>query len=72
MGVERIFEAIAKEIEGNLPSGRSSHKLLLEQMALDIPTERPAVIRGDTAASLNKYRGFRHVAIHQYGFELDI
>ena len=35
MGVERIFEDIAKEVENNLPTGSSSHKLLLEQMSLE-------------------------------------
>lgn len=71
MGTERVFEDIAKEVENNLPTGVSSHKLLLEQMALEIPNTRPAVILSDTLARLNEYRGFRHVAVHRYVFELD-
>jgi len=49
----------------------SSHKLLLEQMSLEIPHTRPPVILSDTLHNLNEYRGFRHVAIHRYGFELE-
>jgi len=71
MGVERIFEDIAKEIDNNLPKGASSHKLLLEQMALEIPDTRPAVIFRDTLSHLNEYRGFRHVTVHRYVFELN-
>ncbi len=70
MGVERTFEEIAKQIERSLPVGASSHRELLEQMALEIPNIRPPVIQADTFQSLNEYRGFRHVAIHRYGFEL--
>jgi uncharacterized protein YutE (UPF0331/DUF86 family) len=40
-------------------------------MSLEIPHTRPAVILSDTLHSLNEYRGFRHVAIHRYGFELE-
>ena len=71
MGVERIFEDIAKDVENNLPTGSSSHKLLLEQMSLEIPNTRPPVILSDTLHNLNEYRGFQHVAIHRYGFELE-
>lgn len=70
MGVEQAFEEIAKQIDESLPVGASSHRELLEQMALNIPDIRPAVIQPDTLARLNDYRGFRHVVIHRYGFEL--
>jgi len=69
-GTERIFEEIAKHIDGQLPVGASSHKELLEQMSLAIPETRPAVIQSTTTAKLNAYRGFRHVVIHIYAFEL--
>jgi uncharacterized protein YutE (UPF0331/DUF86 family) len=70
MGVEQAFEEIAKQIDESLPTGASSHRELLEQMALEIPKVRPAVIQSGTFARLNDYRGFRHVVIHRYGFEL--
>lgn len=70
MGTEQIFEEIAKQVDEFLPTGASSHRELLEQMALEIPNVRPPVIQADTLERLNEYRGFRHVVIHRYGFEL--
>ncbi|WP_448572261.1 ribonuclease toxin HepT-like protein [Trichothermofontia sp.] len=70
MGVEQAFEQIAKQVDESLPTGASSHQELLEQMALDIPNIRPAVITSSTLRQLNQYRGFRHIVIHRYGFEL--
>lgn len=70
MGAERIFEEVAKRVDRSLPSGGGSHRALLEQMALEIPNVRPAVILADTLDCLQEYRGFRHVAIHLYAFEL--
>ena len=70
MGVERVFEEIAKQVDESLPTGASSHRELLEQMGLEIDQVRPAVLQAKTLEELNEYRGFRHVAIHRYGFEL--
>ncbi len=70
MGVEQAFEEIAKQVDESLPTGASSHRELLEQMALEIPKVRPPVIQQDTLERLNEYRGFRHVVVHRYGFEL--
>lgn len=69
-GVERIFEEIAKQVDESIPAGGSSHRELLEQMALEIAEVRPPVIQPDTLEALNEYRGFRHVVVHLYGFEL--
>jgi hypothetical protein len=70
MGVERIFEEIAKQVDESLPTGANSHLALLEQMSLEIPDVRLPVIQSETLEQLNAYRGFRHVVIHRYGFEL--
>jgi uncharacterized protein YutE (UPF0331/DUF86 family) len=70
MGVEQAFEEIAKHIDDSFPTGASSHRELLEQMALEIPDVRPPVIQAETLERLNEYRGFRHVVVHRYGFEL--
>ncbi|MGK7893109.1 MAG: hypothetical protein AB4372_05620 [Xenococcus sp. (in: cyanobacteria)] len=70
MGVERIFEEIAKQVDDSLPTGASSHGDLLRQMTLTIAEVRPPVINSELFKQLNEYRGFRHVAIHRYGFEL--
>ena len=70
MGVERVFEEIAKQVDESLPTGASSHRELLDQMGLEISSMRPAVLQVNTLEKLNEYRGFRHVALHRYGFEL--
>jgi len=70
IGVEQAFEEIAKQVDEFLPTGASSHRELLEQMALEIPNVRPPVLQAETLDRLNEYRGFCHVVIHRYGFEL--
>lgn len=70
MGVERIFEEVAKRVDQSLPSGPNSHQALLEQMELEIPQTRPPLLSAVTADRLNEYRAFRHVVMHRYGFEL--
>ncbi len=68
---ENMFEIIGREIDEVLPSNPSWHRALLQQMTLDIPGVRPAVLRKETAASLDKYRSFRHVVRNVYGVNLD-
>lgn len=70
MGVERIFEEVAKQIDQSLPTGSSSHQQLLEQMRLEIPATRPALLSADTFPQIDTLRAFRHVVMHRYGFEL--
>lgn len=70
-GCERIFERVAQEFDGGLPSDSSWHSRLLEAMTLDLPTVRPPVIHKETARILQDYLAFRHRFRHMYGFELD-
>lgn len=69
--VERSFESIAALVGKSLPSGDSWHKLLLRQMAEELPGIRPAVISAETMTMLDRYRTFRHVARNIYTFNLD-
>lgn len=71
MGIERIFLAIAKEIDRITPSGDSWHIQLLKQMTVEIASVRPAVISQETYERLNEFRGFRHVARSLYAYDLD-
>jgi len=43
-GVERIFRLIAARIDQDLPDGANWHVQLLQRMATDIETVRPAVL----------------------------
>ncbi len=69
-GLEHLFETIAREIDGSLPSGPPWHTDLLRQMAADVPGVRPAVLSRASRDSLEEYRSFRHVVRHIYMFNL--
>jgi len=60
-GLERVFEQIAKEIDGNLPRGEQWHHELLLQMGKEIQGIRPAILSEQTLNQLDEYRAFRHV-----------
>ncbi len=70
-GVEQLFEWIAKEFDGTVPSGSVWHRQLLAQMQLAVPTVRPAVIRPTTRGALEKYLGFRHIVRNLYTGDFD-
>lgn len=70
-GLERLFEMIGASVDGYVPQGENWHQLLLEQMAVEIPSVRPAVISDETRRILDEYRGFRHVVRNVYTFRFD-
>lgn len=69
-GIENIFSAIAKEIDGNMPAGFQWHRDLLLQMMQDTVKRKP-VVSADTAEKLADYLAFRHFYRHAYSFFLD-
>ncbi len=69
-GVERIFEDIARTVDGSVPDGPGWHANLLLQMASEVANSRPAVIRPEARLCLDEYRGFRHVVRNVYAFNL--
>ncbi|MEZ4592116.1 MAG: hypothetical protein R3D55_13385 [Chloroflexota bacterium] len=66
MGIERIFEDIARTIEKHLPNNEKWHRALLQQMSLEIPSTRPPVIQKQTSNCLDEYLRFRHFVRHGY------
>lgn len=70
-GIERIFEVIAKKIDQRFPTGDKWHRDLLEQMSVDIPNVRKAVITEETRLILDELRRFRHLVRSAYSFQLD-
>ncbi len=70
-GIEKIFINIAREVDQVVPKTEAWHRELLEQMMLDIPSKRPAVIDGDLAVQLQQYLSFRHRFRNLYGYELE-
>jgi uncharacterized protein YukE len=69
-GCERIFQLIATELNGGLPSGGDWHRRLLDRMQTQ-REGRPAVISSPLASRLQEFLGFRHVVRSLYGYELD-
>jgi len=70
-GCERIFKLIATEINGGLPQDEAWHKRLLTQVALEVPSIRPAVISETTREQLHALLAFRHVVRNVDGYELE-
>jgi hypothetical protein len=66
-----MFELIATTVDGEMPAGEHWHQLLLEQMASEIGSVRPAVISDVTRQALDEYRGFRHIVRNVYTFRFD-
>lgn len=71
MGIERIFQIIATEIDGGIPQGEEWHKRLLLNMTIEIEGVRPPVISSGLYNCLRLFLGFRHVVRQAYGFQLD-
>ena len=70
-GIERIFDVIAKKIDQRFPTGDKWHRDLLEQMSVDIPKVRKAVITEETRVILDELRRFRHLVRSAYSCQLD-
>lgn len=69
-GLERLFEQIARYVDGNLPDTPTWHRDLLHQMGRDIPDTRPAVVSLSTVESLDEFRRFRHLVRNVYAIDL--
>lgn len=68
--IERLFELVARHIDGETPGGESWHRELLKAMAGDIPGIRPAVISLRSAQALDQLRRFRHLVRNVYASNL--
>lgn len=70
-GVERLFEIIARDIDGERPTGINWHQQLLQQMAMEVNSIRPAVISVASLQGLDNYRAFRHIVRHVYSEDFE-
>ena len=71
-GIERILVRIAHELNGGVPQAEQWHQQLIEDMRLDIPEVRPAVIDSALARTLGEYLRCRHVFRNVYGSTLEV
>lgn len=69
-GIERLFEAVANEVDQSHPKGTHWHRDLLLQMTLSIPEVRPAVLTQEAYLALLEYLEFRHLVRNVYTFHL--
>jgi hypothetical protein len=69
-GMENIFLSIAKEIDGDVPTGAQWHRELLARMSKATPA-RQAVLKETLVRRLADYLAFRHFFRHSYSFSLE-
>jgi hypothetical protein len=69
-GLENIFSGVAKWMDGELPVGPESHRVLLKRMILP-GISRPPLLSHEIGNNLVDYLGFRHFYRHSYTFFLD-
>lgn len=69
-GIEDILVNIAKDVDDSVPDGSSMHQDLLDQMAVEIPGIRQALLSDELHRDLTELKGFRHLVPHRYGIEL--
>ena len=69
--IESALSRIARAIDDGLPEGSDWHQALLHTMSLTIDKVRPAVLRLETRALLQRLLGFRHFFRHAYAIDLD-
>ncbi len=68
--IEATLEAVAKTLDGGVPSGADWHSRLLDQMQ-EASETRPAVLTQHTRSMLDALLRFRHFMRHAYAVELD-
>lgn len=68
--LEKIFFAIAAQMDQNVPEGEGWEKTLLWQMAAETNELRMGVISKELALEFDAYRQFRHLADQSYSWQL--
>jgi hypothetical protein len=69
-GIENIFAAVAREVDGIIPGGDRWHNSLLRAMSASTD-KRGAFITTELKQDIEQYLAFRHFFRHSYGFILD-
>jgi hypothetical protein len=70
-GLETLLERVARQLDGDVPTGARWHRELLTQLSVEVPRVRPAVLDPALVAPLAELLGFRHFFRHAYGVVLD-
>jgi len=68
--LEATFQAVARSVDADCPSGQDWHMVLLERMGRPAAA-RPAVLSKGSCEGLAKLLRFRHFLRHAYAVDLD-
>ncbi len=70
-GLECALERVARQLDGDVPTGARWHRELLTQMSIDVPQVRPAILPAGALPLLTELLGFRQLFRHAYGVVLE-
>ncbi len=68
---EALGERVARDLDGDVPTGPGSHASLLQQLAVEVPGVRVRVLDPDALRQMDALRRFRHFLRHAYAVELE-
>jgi len=69
-GIENILKRVAVELDGDLPTGRSWHREILDSMS-EPNNLRSAVLSAELRYRLEEYLKFRHFFRQAYSFQFE-
>jgi hypothetical protein len=69
---ESLLERVARLLDQTVPTGSSWHNDLMEQMRIDVPGLRRALVPSETVAPLYELRKFHHFFRNAYTLDLDL
>lgn len=69
--MEKSFERLCETFENHLEKKGRYHDALIERVALEITSIRPAFLPPDAVRAVRELKGFRHIFRHAYDLELD-
>ena len=70
-GLEAVLERVARQLDGEVPTGDRWHQALVSQAMVELPGLRPAVLPRSLEPDLRALLGFRHFFRHAYALNLD-
>jgi len=70
-GIENCMSRLAHGIDESVPTGSDSHRLLLDQLSVPIPSLRPSLLSPELTTRIDELRRFRHAFRHMYFFDLE-
>ncbi|MBC7794743.1 MAG: hypothetical protein H7Z43_13650 [Clostridia bacterium] len=70
-GLETLLERFLRQLDGDVPTGETSHRDILFQATAVLPHVRPAILPSELTRDLLELLSFRHFFRHSYAIKLD-